>query len=90
MSAVRGHFRPEFINRIDDFIIFEPLQLSQIRTIVQLQVRIMDRACACLCVYGWAVCVPHYFEGRLCCAAEIWVRAFLHLAPVMRWHSLSL
>jgi len=44
MMAVRSHFRPEFVNRVDDFIIFEPLQLEQIRMIVQLQAkRVADR-----------------------------------------------
>lgn len=36
---MRGHFRPEFVNRVDDFIIFEPLQLSQIQAIVRLQAK---------------------------------------------------
>ena len=31
MAAVRGHFRPEFINRVDEFIIFDPLRLDQIK-----------------------------------------------------------
>ena len=39
MEKVRKHFQPEFINRIDEFIIFEPLQAEQIETIVRLQVR---------------------------------------------------
>jgi len=39
MSAVRSHFRPEFINRIDEFIIFDPLRLEQIKSIVRLQVK---------------------------------------------------
>jgi ATP-dependent Clp protease ATP-binding subunit ClpB len=37
-DQVRVHFRPEFINRIDEFIIFQGLQKSQIRSIVDLQV----------------------------------------------------
>ena len=37
MSHVRSHFRPEFINRLDEFIVFEPLTHSQIMEIVQLQ-----------------------------------------------------
>jgi ATP-dependent Clp protease ATP-binding subunit ClpB len=37
MSHVRSHFRPEFINRLDEFIVFEPLSHSQIMEIVQLQ-----------------------------------------------------
>ena len=39
MQYVRGHFRPEFINRIDEFIIFDPLLLDQIKTIVKLQAK---------------------------------------------------
>lgn len=37
MEKVRKHFQPEFINRIDEFIIFEPLVASQIATIVRLR-----------------------------------------------------
>lgn len=37
LTQVRGHFRPEFVNRIDEFIIFEPLQLQEIKSIVKLQ-----------------------------------------------------
>ncbi|GBF99361.1 hypothetical protein Rsub_12165 [Raphidocelis subcapitata] len=37
MDAVRGHFRPEFINRVDEFIVFEPLTAPQIRAIVGLK-----------------------------------------------------
>lgn len=39
MSMVRSHFRPEFVNRIDEFIIFDPLQLGQIKQIVRLQAK---------------------------------------------------
>ena len=38
MAAVRAHFRPEFVNRIDEYIIFNPLGVSQIERIVRLQV----------------------------------------------------
>lgn len=31
---MRSHFRPEFINRVDEFIVFEPLVQQQIRAIV--------------------------------------------------------
>nr|BDT36006.1 ATP-dependent Clp protease ATP-binding subunit [Myxococcus sp. MH1] len=34
MNALRGHFRPEFINRIDDIIVFHPLNPAQLRRIV--------------------------------------------------------
>ena len=38
MDALTGHFRPEFINRIDDVIIFDPLTREQLRSIVSIQV----------------------------------------------------
>jgi ATP-dependent Clp protease ATP-binding subunit ClpB len=39
MEALTGHFRPEFINRIDDVIIFHPLTRDQLRSIVRIQVQ---------------------------------------------------
>ncbi|EFJ52466.1 hypothetical protein VOLCADRAFT_79064 [Volvox carteri f. nagariensis] len=39
MAQVRSHFRPEFVNRIDEFIIFDPLSQEQIASIVRLQAR---------------------------------------------------
>mmetsp|Transcript_13089 Transcript_13089/g.40863 ORF Transcript_13089/g.40863 Transcript_13089/m.40863 type:complete len:283 (+) Transcript_13089:2136-2984(+) len=39
MGVAQGFFRPEFINRVDEFIVFEPLQREQMRGIVQLQAR---------------------------------------------------
>ncbi len=37
LQAVRAHFRPEFLNRIDEIIIFNPLDILLIRRIVELQ-----------------------------------------------------
>ncbi|GAC1478864.1 MAG: ATP-dependent chaperone ClpB [Candidatus Dormibacteria bacterium] len=37
MDAVRGHFRPEFLNRVDEIIIFKPLSREQIKAIVEIQ-----------------------------------------------------
>ncbi|MCP3103860.1 AAA family ATPase [Myxococcus sp. K15C18031901] len=34
MNALRGHFRPEFINRIDEIVVFHPLNPDQLRRIV--------------------------------------------------------
>lgn len=36
-SQVMGHFRPEFVNRIDEFIVFDALRQDQISKIVGLQ-----------------------------------------------------
>ena len=45
-AQVRQQFRPEFINRIDEFIVFQALDKSQIMQIVRLQVRARDAAAA--------------------------------------------
>jgi ATP-dependent Clp protease ATP-binding subunit ClpB len=37
MAVLRDHFRPEFLNRIDDIIIFHPLTMDQLKTIVDIQ-----------------------------------------------------
>ena len=39
MNIVAGHFRPEFINRIDDIVVFHPLGRSQLARIAELQVQ---------------------------------------------------
>ena len=38
MEVVGGHFRPEFINRIDDVVVFHPLGREQIRSITNIQI----------------------------------------------------
>jgi ATP-dependent Clp protease ATP-binding subunit ClpB len=37
MEIVQKHFRPEFVNRIDDIVVFHPLGTPQIRAIVDIQ-----------------------------------------------------
>ena len=44
MDVVGGHFRPEFVNRIDDIVVFHPLGKAQIRAITDIQLqRLRDR-----------------------------------------------
>jgi ATP-dependent Clp protease ATP-binding subunit ClpB len=48
MDVVTGYFRPEFINRIDEVVVFHPLGREQIRAIVTIQIgylaqRLQDR-----------------------------------------------
>ena len=48
MEIVQQSFRPEFINRIDDIVVFRPLGVEQIRSIVDIQLgylrkRLLDR-----------------------------------------------
>ncbi|WP_136518371.1 ATP-dependent chaperone ClpB [Cellulomonas telluris] len=46
MGAVREAFKPEFLNRLDDVVIFDPLSLEQIGSIVDLQVGLLARRLA--------------------------------------------
>ena len=43
MTEVRSHFKPEFLNRIDDIVIFKALQLDEIVKIVKLQIDNLNR-----------------------------------------------
>jgi ATP-dependent Clp protease ATP-binding subunit ClpB len=36
MGDLKSHFRPEFLNRVDDVILFKPLKLQEIEQIVSL------------------------------------------------------
>ena len=47
-SDLRAHFRPEFLNRVDEIVLFKPLTLEEIEYIVDLQIadlakRLADR-----------------------------------------------
>jgi ATP-dependent Clp protease ATP-binding subunit ClpB len=37
LGSLRSHFRPEFLNRIDEIVLFKPLTLTEIKRIVELQ-----------------------------------------------------
>jgi len=37
LEDLRGHFRPEFLNRVDEVIVFHGLQLAHIKQIVEIQ-----------------------------------------------------
>ena len=43
MDAVRAHFKPEFLNRVDELIIFRSLGLAQIKAIVEIQVKKLEQ-----------------------------------------------
>ncbi|HUC02171.1 MAG TPA: AAA family ATPase [Candidatus Paceibacterota bacterium] len=45
-EALRGSFRPEFLNRIDDVIIFNPLHRNDIEKIVDIQIRAIEKRLA--------------------------------------------
>ena len=46
MNAIRGHFRPEFINRIDETVFFKRLGRGEIDHIVDIQMRRLDQLLA--------------------------------------------
>jgi ATP-dependent Clp protease ATP-binding subunit ClpB len=41
MAELRAHFRPEFLNRVDDIVLFKSLTLSEIKRIVELQLQLL-------------------------------------------------
>ncbi|MDO5582208.1 MAG: AAA family ATPase [Planctomycetia bacterium] len=43
ISAVEKHFRPEFINRIDEIIVFNPLDQESSRKIADLEIRALEK-----------------------------------------------
>jgi ATP-dependent Clp protease ATP-binding subunit ClpB len=46
MGELRAHFRPEFLNRIDDVVLFKPLTLAEIERIVVLLTRDLEKRLA--------------------------------------------
>jgi ATP-dependent Clp protease ATP-binding subunit ClpB len=46
MGVVQAHFRPEFINRLDDIVVFHPLDKVQIKAIARIQMRGLEKRLA--------------------------------------------
>ncbi|WP_077193895.1 ATP-dependent chaperone ClpB [Streptomyces lydicus] len=46
MGELQSHFRPEFLNRVDDVVLFKPLGMAQIKRIVELQFNDLRRRLA--------------------------------------------
>ena len=46
LEIVGSHFRPEFINRLDEIVVFHPLGRDQIRAIARLQIRYLQERLA--------------------------------------------
>lgn len=70
MDQVRKHFKPEFVNRIDEFIIFEPLKRHEIAKIVRLRLkgvinRLGDRKMKLVSPYSISQC--YYSSLTLAC-----------------------
>ncbi|WP_306524284.1 ATP-dependent chaperone ClpB [Dokdonella sp.] len=43
MGVVQAHFRPEFINRLDEIVVFRALDKSQIRAIARIQIGYLEK-----------------------------------------------
>ena len=43
MDAVKAHFKPEFINRVDELVIFHGLGMNEIKAIVEIQVKKLEQ-----------------------------------------------
>jgi ATP-dependent Clp protease ATP-binding subunit ClpB len=46
LAQLRQHFRPEFLNRVDDIIVFRPLGEEQIEVIIGLQLKRLEQLLA--------------------------------------------
>ncbi|HEX6060389.1 MAG TPA: AAA family ATPase, partial [Gemmatimonadaceae bacterium] len=46
MGELRGHFRPEFLNRVDEIVVFHSLDRAQVREIVDIQLVRLQRRLA--------------------------------------------
>ena len=46
LEVVGNHFRPEFINRVDEIVVFHPLGREQIRAITEIQVQYLRKRLA--------------------------------------------
>ena len=46
MQELRGRFRPEFLNRVDEIVLFKPLTLADIKKIVDLQLGLLGKRLA--------------------------------------------
>ena len=46
MGVVQAHFRPEFINRLDEIVVFRPLEKAQIRRIARIQINYLEQRLA--------------------------------------------
>ena len=46
MDVVSGHFRPEFINRVDEAVVFHPLSKDQLRGIASIQIDLLRKRLA--------------------------------------------
>ena len=95
MQIVGGHFRPEFVNRIDEVVVFHPLGREQIRAIANIQFeylrhRLQDRhmdielSTAALDKLGEAGFDPVYGARPLKCLIRHLMKQYLSIGMVSK------
>ena len=50
MDVLRGHFRPEFLNRLDDIVMFDPLSEADLTRIVDINLERLNARMAERCI----------------------------------------
>ena len=65
MAVVRQSFKPEFLNRLDDVVMFQPLNPAELTQIVDLQVQALDERLA-------SRGVAREFDGRELTVFDPW------------------
>ncbi|MGH4021606.1 MAG: ATP-dependent chaperone ClpB [Pseudonocardiaceae bacterium] len=46
LAVVRGHFKPEFLNRLDDVVVFDSLSTEELTSIVDIQIGLLSKRLA--------------------------------------------
>ena len=46
IAALRGHFRPEFLNRVDEIVVFKPLSNAHIEQVLEIQLGLLRKRLA--------------------------------------------
>jgi len=65
LEVVAQHFKPEFINRVDEMVVFESLSKEQIRNIVDIQLKLVEKRIAEL---GFSLKVNDAVKDKLAAA----------------------
>lgn len=79
MKAVRAHFRPELLNRLDEIVVFDPLSHDQLRKVARLQ---MKDVAARLADRGIALAVT---DAALDCVLAESYDPVYGARPIRRW-----
>ncbi|GJY83796.1 chaperone protein ClpB1 [Tanacetum coccineum] len=82
MHEVRRHFKPEFLNRLDEIVVFDPLSHDQLKKVVLLQmndvaVRLADRGVGFRSFYGRSLQILYSNKVMILCMGARSIRRWL-------------